>query len=71
MLDMCLPTGAVRIVAPAACACAPRSVAVFDLCIAVTGARLNTDRVVLYKVVDIIVEIHVGLPVVTPVAALF
>ena len=67
MLDLCLPTGAVKIAAPAACASAPRSVAVFNLCIAFAGA---TVRVVLDKVVNIIVEIRVGLPVVTPVAVL-
>ena len=70
MLDLRLPTGAVRIAAPAACANAPRSVAVIDLCIAVTDTGLDTVRVVLDKVVDIIVEIRVGLPVVTPVAVL-
>ena len=70
MLDLRLPTGAVRVAAPAACASAPRSVAVFNLCIAVTGARLNTVRVVLDKVMDIVVEIRVGLPVVAPVAVL-
>ena len=70
MLNLRLPTGAVRIAAPAACASAPRSVAVFDLCIAFAGARLDTVRVVLDKVVNIIVEIRVGLPVATPVAVL-
>jgi hypothetical protein len=62
--------GAVGITASAACASAPRSVAVSDLCIAVAGARLDTVRVVLDQVMDIIVEICVGLPVVTPVAVL-
>ncbi len=70
MLDLRLPTGAVRVAAPAACASAPRSVAVFDLCIAVTGARINTVRVVQDQVVDIIVEIRVSFPVVAPVALL-
>ena len=66
-----LRAGAVRVAAPAACASAPRSVAVFDLCIAVTGARLNTVRVVHDQVVDIIVEIRgVSFPVVAPVALL-
>jgi hypothetical protein len=58
-----LPTGAVRIAASAAFASTPRSVAVFDLCIAVTGTRLDTVRVVFDQVVDIIVEIRVSLPV--------
>ena len=70
MLDLRLPAGAVRVAAPAACASAPRSVAVFNLCIAVTGAGLNTVRVVLDKVVDIVVEIRVCLPVMTAVAVL-
>jgi hypothetical protein len=70
VLDLRLPTGAVRVAAPAACASAPRSVAVFDLCIAVTGARINTVRVVQDQVVDIIVEIRVSFPVVAPVALL-
>ena len=73
MLDLRLPTGAVRIAAPAAPAAwasASRSVAVFKFCIAVTDARLNTVRVVFDKVVDVVVEIRVCLPVVTPVAVL-
>ena len=70
MLNLCLPTGAVNVAAPAACASAPGSVAVFNLCVAVPGARLNTVRVVFDKVVDIVVEIRVCLPVVTPVAVL-
>ena len=69
-LDLCLPTGAVNVAAPAACASAPGSVAVFNLCVAVPGARLNTVRVVFDKVVDIVVEIRVCLPVVTPVVGL-
>ena len=65
LLDLRLPAGAVRVTAPTACASAPRSVAVFNLYVAITGARLNTVRVILDKVVDIIVEIRVvGLPVV-------
>ena len=57
--------------APAACASAPRSVAVFNLCITVTGAGLdNTVRVVHDQVVDIVVEIRVSLPVVATVAIL-
>jgi hypothetical protein len=70
MLDLCLPVGAVRVTAPAACSGAPGSVAVLNLCIAVTGTRLYTVRVVLDKVVDIVLEICVGLPVVAPVAVL-
>ena len=70
MLDLRLPTGAVRVTASAACASAPRSVAVFNLCVAVTGARLDTVRVVHDQVVDIIVEIRVGLPFVGTVAVL-
>ena len=70
MLDLCLPVGAVRVTAPAACSSAPRCVAVFDLCIAVTGAGLNTVRVIFDQVVDIITEIRGGLPVMTPVAVL-
>ena len=70
MLDLRLPTGAVGVTAPAACTSAPRSVAVFDLCITVTGAGLNTVRVVHDQVVDIIVEICVSLPVVAAVAVL-
>jgi hypothetical protein len=65
---MRLPAGAVRVAAPAACASAPRFVAVFNLYVAVAGARLDTVRVVSDQVVDIIVEIRVSLPVVTPVA---
>ena len=57
MLDLRLSAGAVGVTAPAACASAPRSVAVFNLCIAVTDARLNTVRVVYDLVVDIVVEI--------------
>ena len=67
MLDLRLPAGAVKVAAPAACASATGSVAVFDLCIAVTSARLDTVRVEHDKVVDIIVEIRISLPVVTPV----
>ena len=70
LLNLRLPAGAVRVAAPAACASAPRSVAVFDLCIAVMGTGLDTVRVVLDKVVDIIAEIRVGFSVVTPVAVL-
>ena len=70
MLDLRLPTGAVGVAASAACAGAPRSVAVFDLCIAVTGTRLYTVRVVFDQVVDIIIEIRVGLPFMAPVAVL-
>jgi hypothetical protein len=55
---------------PTACASAPRFVTVFDLCITVAGTRLHTVRVVLEKVVDAIVEIHEGLPVVTSVPVL-
>jgi hypothetical protein len=58
------------VAAHTACASAPRSITVLDLCVAVTGARLNTVRVILDKVVDIIVEISVCLPVVAPVAIL-
>ena len=70
MLDLRLPAGAVRVAAPAAYVSAPRSVAVFNLFVAVAGARLDTVRVVFDQVVDIIVEIRVSLPVVTPVAVL-
>ena len=70
MLDLRLPAGAVGVAAPAACTSASGSVAVFNLCVAVTGARLNTVRVILDKVVDIVVEIRVSLPVVAPVAVL-
>ena len=70
MLDLCLPVGAVRVTAPAACSSTPGSIAVFDLCVAVTGTRLYTVRVIFDKVVDIVLEIRVGLPVVTPVAVL-
>ena len=66
-MDLRLPSEAVRIAAPAACSSAPRSVAVFSL---YRGARLDTVRVILDKFVDVIVEIRVGLPVVTPVAVL-
>ena len=59
-----------RIAAPAACASVPGSVAVFDLCIAVTSARLDTVRVEHDQVVDVIVEIRIGLPVVATVAVL-
>ena len=45
--------------APAACASAPRSVAVLDLCIAVKGARLDTVRVLLDKVAVLLVQILV------------
>ena len=65
-----LPAGAVGVTASAACAGAPRSVAVFDLCITVTGAGLDTVRAVHDQVVDIIVEICVSLPVVATVAIL-
>jgi hypothetical protein len=70
MLDLRLPTGAVRVSAPAACASAPRSVAVFDLGVAVAGAGLDTVRVVHDQVMDIVVEIRLSLPVVAPVAVL-
>ena len=56
VLDLRLPAGAVGVAAPAACTSAPGSVAVFNLCIAVTGTRLDTVRVVLDKVVDIILR---------------
>ena len=62
--------GAVRVAAPAACSSAPGSVAVFDLCIAVTSAGLYAVRVVFDQVVDIVVEIRVSLAVVTSVAVL-
>ena len=65
-----MSAGAVRVTAPAARASTPRSVAVFDLCVAVTGAKLDTVRVVHDQVVDIVVEIRVSLPVVAPVAVL-
>ena len=64
------PVGAVRVTAPAAYSSTPGSVAVFDLCIAVTGARLHTVRVVFDQVVDIVIEIRVCLPVMAPVAVL-
>jgi hypothetical protein len=70
LLDLRLPTIAARVAARAACVCAPRSVAVFDLCIAVASAGLDTVRIVLDKVVNIVVEIRVSLPVLTPVAIL-
>ena len=70
MLDLRLPAGAVGVAAPAACTSAPGSVAVFDLCITVTGAGLDAVRVVHDQVVDIIVEIRVSLPVVAAVAIL-
>ena len=70
MLDLCLPVGAVGVTAPATCSSAPGSVAVFDLCIAVTGTRFYTVRVVFDQVVDIVIEIRVGLPIVAPVAVL-
>ena len=54
MLDLRLPMGAVRVTAPAAFSSAPGSVAVFDLCVAVTGTRLNTVRVIFDQVVDIV-----------------
>jgi hypothetical protein len=57
----------VGVTASAACAGAPRSVAVFNLCIAVTGAGLDTVH---DQVVDIVVEIRVSLAVVTTVAVL-
>ena len=60
-----------RVTAPAARASAPRSVAVvFNFCVAVTGAGLDTVRVVHNQVVDVVVEIRVSLPVVTTVAVL-
>jgi len=61
---------AVGVAAPAACTSAPGSVAVFNLCIAVTGTGLDTVRVVHDQVVDIVVEICVSLPVVATVAIL-
>jgi hypothetical protein len=70
VLDLRLPAGAVRVIAPAACASAPRSVAFFNLCVAVTGAGLDTIRVVRDQVVDVVVEIRVSLPVMAPVAVL-
>ena len=70
VLDLCLPTGAVGVTASAACAGAPRSVAVFNLCITVTNAGLDTVRVVHDQVVDIIVEVRVSLPVMAAVAIL-
>ncbi len=70
VLDLRLLTGTVRVTASAACAGAPRSVAVFNLCIAVTGAELDTVRVVHDQVVDIVVEIRVSLSVVATVAVL-
>ena len=70
MLDLRLSVGAVRVTAPAACSGTPGSVAVFDFCIAVTGTRLYTVRVIFDQVVDIVIEIRVGYPVVTPVAVL-
>ena len=70
VLYLRLPTGTMKVAAPTACASAPRSITVIDLCIAVTGARLDTVRVVLDKVVDIVVEICISLPVVAPVAVL-
>ena len=70
MLNLRLPTGAVGVTASTACAGAPRSVAVFNLGITVTGAGLDTVRVVHDQVVDIIVEIRVSLPVVATVAVL-
>ena len=70
MLDLCLTVGAVRVTAPAACSSAPGFVAVFDLCIAVTGTRLNAVRVIFDQVMDIVIEIRVCLPVVAPVAVL-
>ena len=70
MLDLRLPMEAVRVATPAACASAPRSVAVFNLCVAVTSAGLDTVRVVHDQVVDIVVEIRVSLPVVAPIAVL-
>jgi hypothetical protein len=69
-VDLRLSTGAVRIASPATCASTPRSVVVFDLCITVAGIRLHTVRVVLDKIVDIILEIRVVLPVVTSVTVL-
>ena len=70
LLDLRLSTGAVRIAALAACASAPRSAAVFNLCITVAGTGLHTIRVVLDKIVDVIIEIRESLPVVTAVAVL-
>jgi hypothetical protein len=43
---------------------------VFNLCVAVTSAGLDTVRVVHDQVVDIVVEIRVSLPVVAPIAVL-
>ena len=65
-----MPVGAVRVTAPAVCSGTPGSVAVFDLCIAVTGTGLYAVRVIFDKVVDVVIEIRVGLPVVATVAVL-
>ncbi len=70
MLDLRLSAGAVGVTAPAARASALGPVAVFNLCVAVTGAGLDTVRVVHNQVVDVVVEVRVGLPVVAPVAVL-
>ena len=71
MLDLRLSAGSVGVTSsPAARASAPGPVAVFNLCVAVTGAGLNTVRVVYNQVVDVVVEVRVGLPVVAPVALL-
>ncbi len=70
LLDLRLSTGAVRIAALAACASAPRSAAVFNLCITVAGTGLHTIRVVLDKIVDVMIEIRESLPGVTAVAVL-
>ena len=70
LVGSALACGSCESCAPAACASVSRSVAVFNLCIAVTGARLDTVRVVHDQVVDIIVEIRVSLPIVAPVAVL-
>ncbi len=63
MLDLRLSAGAVGFTAPAARASAPISVAVFNLCVAVTGAGLDTVRVVHN-------QIRVSLSVMAPVAVL-
>ena len=70
MLNLRLPARAVGIAASTACASASRSVSVFNICIAVTGTRLETVRVIFDKVADVVVLIGVGLPDVTPVAVL-
>ena len=67
--DLLVPTGAVRVAASAALFGAPGSIAVFHITF-LDRARLDPVSVILDEVMDVVVQVLVGLPGAAAVAVL-